>query len=71
MIDEQPANEAQEHVPMTRIVSFSMHEPMFEPLRKAAEDECEGSVSEWIRLRLYSALLNKDYISVQDIRRLG
>lgn len=69
MIDEQPA--APERVPMTRIVSFSMHEPMFEPLRKAAEDECEGSVSEWIRLRLYAELLNKGYIAVKDIRRLG
>lgn len=71
MIADSEQEPTQEHVPMTRIVSFSMHEPMFEPLRKAAEDECEGSVSEWIRLRLYSALLNKDYISVQDIRRLG
>lgn len=58
-------------VPLTRPVSLTIHESMFEPLQKAAKDETEGSVSEWIRLRIYAQLLNKGYITTKDIRRLG
>lgn len=63
--------QASNKVPLTRPVSLTIHESMFEPLQKAAKDETEGSVSEWIRLRIYAHLLNKGYIDKQDIKRLG
>lgn len=62
---------ASSKIPLTRPVSLTIHESMMEPLRKMAEDRTEGSVSEMIRLCIYAELLNKGYISKQDIKRLG
>lgn len=62
---------ASQKVPLTRPVSLTIHESMFEPLQRAAKDETDGSISEWIRLRIYAHLLNTGRITPQDIQRLG
>lgn len=58
-------------LPMTRPVSLTIHEPMFMPMLKLADDKYDGSVSELLRLLLYAKLLELGYITQADLLELG
>lgn len=58
-------------IPMTRPVTITIHEPMFEPMKRMAEEYANGSVSELLRMLLYSKLMDKKYITTQDFKRMG
>lgn len=58
-------------IPMTRPVPITIHEPMFEPMKKMATDYANGSVSELLRMLLYSKLMEKGYISAETFKLVG
>lgn len=58
-------------IPMTRPVTITIHEPMFEPMKRLAEEYANGSVSELLRMLLYSKLMNKKYITKETFKLVG
>lgn len=58
-------------LPMTRPVTITIHEPMFEPMKRLAEQYANGSVSELLRMLLYSKLMDRGLITGDDFKRMG
>lgn len=58
-------------LPMTRPVTITIHEPMFQPMKQMAEQYANGSVSELLRMMLYSKLLEKKLITPKLFKMVG
>lgn len=58
-------------LPMTRPVTITIHEPMFEPMKRLAEQYSNGSVSELLRMLLYSKLMEKGFITTETFKLVG
>lgn len=56
--------------PLTRPVTIMIHEQAYDSVRLAAKDKCNGSVSRYIRLLLYTDLVRTGKIPLTFMEAL-
>jgi hypothetical protein len=58
-------------LPLTRPISITIHEPVFPLLQQVAEEDCNGNISEHIRLLIYADLVTRGKLNGKLLKELG
>lgn len=58
-------------LPLTRPISIIIHEPIYPLLQEVAMEDCEGNISEHIRLLIYSDLIVRGKLTQKLLKELN
>ena len=58
-------------LPLTRPISLTIHEPVYELLLTAAEEDSHGNVSDYIRILVYLDLVRRGLLGGKLLKEIG